>query len=391
MRTRLAVLGLALALASPTLAGPGPVLTPDGRWVAALCSDGFGGTGLGVWDAATGERKASRSLVGVPSDLALSADGRTLAVASYGETVRLFSLPGAQAGAVLSTGRKAPSPRGDMVGGYRVEFAPDGRTLLTSGYSTGSPEPEPDARLWDVSAGKTRQRVPAPQGGKWDLVSLSPDGLFVAASGREARGGRLTSLWRSGDGQPLRTLHGVALPPEADPFSSQGLLALVSTTGIRIWDVEDDREQVVLEGAGEGLPWRQELAWSADGSRLAVAGEAEVGVWSIPSGRRLATVPGLGKPREAPAQVLLQADGSRLYVLDFEGRLQAWALPPGAPAPGRRLWERGAEAEPGGRPTGLALQGEVLAVQSPADLVLLDAATGKVSRRLLEPATSGGR
>jgi WD40 repeat protein len=97
--------------------------------------------------------------------VALSADGRTMAVATD-YTAKLFDVEKRRERVVLK-GHKAPV--------VAVAFSPDGRTLMTGSW-------DQTVRLWDVATGLERANF------NWDIgrvycVTYAPDGLRLAAGG----------------------------------------------------------------------------------------------------------------------------------------------------------------------------------------------------------------
>jgi WD40 repeat protein len=104
--------------------------------------------------------------------VALSPDGRTLAVGGWPRLVRLVD---------VRTGKLLHELDFAGTGAFDLEFTPDGRTLAISGF-------ESVASLWDVATGtQIGPRLTA--GSRRTALDLSPDGrrlLLVAGNGEGA-------------------------------------------------------------------------------------------------------------------------------------------------------------------------------------------------------------
>ncbi|MGH2630717.1 MAG: protein kinase domain-containing protein [Actinomycetota bacterium] len=144
----------------------------DGAMIASVPSRG----GAKVWDVATGTLIATFSGTRDPdfpdTSVALSPDGRFLAVGGFGRIVRLWDVHTRELVHELDQ-------RGN--GAFTLEFSPDGRTLAISGF-------EPVASLWDVATGtQIGPRLTA--GDRRTMIDLSPDGdqlLEIHGNGRGA-------------------------------------------------------------------------------------------------------------------------------------------------------------------------------------------------------------
>jgi WD40 repeat protein len=131
--------------------------------------------GAEIWDVPT--RSLVASVEGRASaddvSVALSADGRTLAVGGYGRVVRLWDVRTQKLRRELDHGGN---------GAVRLEFSRDGRMLVVSGFG------EPVVTLWDVATG---MRIgPTLRFGRRTAMSdLSTDGrrlLMTLANGQGA-------------------------------------------------------------------------------------------------------------------------------------------------------------------------------------------------------------
>jgi WD40 repeat protein len=118
--------------------------------------------GAEVWDVTT--RTPIVAMEGTPPpfwdlSVALSPDGRMLAVGGFGTVVRLWD---------VRTGKLVHELDQRGNGAFTLEFSPDGRTLAVSGF-------EPVASLWDVATGvQVGPQLTA--GDRRTMIDLSPDG-----------------------------------------------------------------------------------------------------------------------------------------------------------------------------------------------------------------------
>jgi WD40 repeat protein len=130
----------------------------DGQLLAF--ARGFKG-GAEVRDTATDTSLATVDGLPYTADwsVALSPDGRTLAVGGWGTAVRVVD---------VGTGKLVHELDLAGTGAYALEFSPDGRILAVSGF-------ENVASLWDVATGaQIGPRLTA--GSRRTLLDLSPDG-----------------------------------------------------------------------------------------------------------------------------------------------------------------------------------------------------------------------
>lgn len=124
----------------------------DSRYLALL---EFGQ--IALIEMATGQLKHSYWARQDAEDLALSADGKRLAVVHKGGAIQVLDMA---TGDIVTRIRKAHA--------LSVAFTPDGRSLASSGESCH--------RLWDPSTGKLLQTFP---GGLDGILSWSPDGTSL--------------------------------------------------------------------------------------------------------------------------------------------------------------------------------------------------------------------
>ena len=249
---------------APAAAGRPPAVFSAGGGVLAA-SDGHGIVRL--WDITTrrlGGDGVPLSGNGTVTGLALSPDGKTLAVA--GRVVQLWqTATGQRIGTAL--------PAADDGRYQAVAFSPDGTTLATLGA-------DGTARIWDVA---TRQQIGAPltvdrPGTSGGAVAFSPDGRTLVTVG--ARG--QIRLWSVATHRPI------GRPMAGDPattvlaFSPGGTtLAAASGDGsVRLWDVATQQE-IGTPMTADAQPVYA-AAFSLDGTTLATAsGDGTVRTWDV--------------------------------------------------------------------------------------------------------------
>jgi len=282
----------------------GLALSPNGRTLAVSQSDGT----VDFIDTRTLRRRRSvRALRGFAAAVDFSPDGRLLAVTGKDGEARLLDA-------------RSLRPAGELSGlrntSQALAFSPDGRLLAATDIHGGP------VRIWDM-----RRR--APTGVRFRVASpslgFSPDGKLLAMAAfdrgveiRDPRNGRLRARLRTDD-----LARSVAFSPSGD------LLATGRYDGkVQLWSTENWKPVgPPLEGhEGRILS----LDFTPDGRTLASASEdgrvllRDVGT-EKPIGSALTVDP------ETFVSALFTPDGSRLFAVSagdravrFEASVEAW-------------------------------------------------------------------
>jgi WD40 repeat protein len=323
-------------------------LSRDGRTLAL--SYGYGGA-VYLVDAARRTPKWAFNHTGEVRSIALSPDGRTLAVGGADNTVTLSDVmhPGALSGhagwgstfafspdgRTLATGGSDKKvvlwdvagriPRGRPLTGHTgvvsaVAFSPDGRVLASSDgplEEESSPKRANHIIFWDLARRVQRDKIVAGHG-KTFVTSLafSPDGRTLASGTTEPTGkgtGKGTVVvWDPARGTRLATLRGLRGDVVGVAFSPDGRTLAVASDDITLWDVaRRTRLVTVLRGlgGGGGTPFYEggtAVAFSPNGQILAASSGREVVLWDVARRRRL------GEPLTGTGLVAFSPDGRTL-------------------------------------------------------------------------------
>jgi WD40 repeat protein len=227
--------------------------SPDGHWIATSSPDST----VRIWDAETGRSRFT--LFGHKGEVVAadwSPDSRRLVTGSNDGTAKVWEISGDGTRELLSI---SAQERG---GGLWVAFSPDGRRIMTGDQDISA------VKIWDVGPSGDAEWANVPTdptslGG----VAFTPDGAgLVAGNGDET-----LSVWDVQTGTPSgtvvpasRSTHGPVL---AIDVSRDGMAAATTGDSARVWDLATG-ERVFAVASPEGA---DDVAWSADGSLLAIA------------------------------------------------------------------------------------------------------------------------
>jgi WD40 repeat protein len=302
--------------------------------LAALApARGGGGAALGARSAMIDALELSRSqgVTGILStggqpvqSVAFSPVGEVLAAGEHSGAVTLWNPVTHRITGTLDSPDRTPIDA--------VSFSSDGK-LLASGGANG------DVRVWDVSDARPIGSFSIGRKTAVTHLAFSHDGRLLGVGGLD--GG--VRIW----GVDARHLLGAALTPSVSgpflpsltPPLAQGVVGLgFSPDGhtiaageadllnrVFVWDVRGHRQLAALNPH----TFIDDVAFSPDGSRVALAGFDDAELWSLRNHRRvlrpLPVTSGI-----APSSVALSPDGGEVAAADRAGVVRAWSVRGGA-------------------------------------------------------------
>jgi WD40 repeat protein len=282
--------------------------SPDGKQLASGGDEGE----VFVWDTATwrlvlhlqADATAGRAHSEDVWGVAFSPDGKQLATASHDETVRTWN---AETGAPLAL------LKGHLFHVWDVDYSPDGQRLASAG-GMSNPDGEfiaGEIRVWDLVQQRSVLTMTVPAARVY-CVAFSPDGATLASGWED----HVIRIWDTTDGHEHYALRGHTGEVNMVAWKSGGpqLVSAGSDRTVRLWDATTRQEVRTFRGY-------HGAAFSADGERLATAGQAGAAVWATADGRELRRITG----EFAFSKLALRADG-KMVVWDSGGAaLQVWS------------------------------------------------------------------
>jgi WD40 repeat protein len=207
------------------------------------------------------------------NELALSADGRWLAVSGPGNGQIQLWRAGRGEYLHIRTLQGVSYSKWEL-----VVFSPDGRRLATAGRTLASTDP--GIQLWDTETGKCVHKIK--QHSHIASIAFSPDGRLLASAGTELN--FTVRLWDPATGvctQTIDDIHTAAFSPDGRWFAVGRCRR--SRTGpviIQLWDSTIGTYTQTLKGHGvHGC-----MAFSPDSRWLASVGRGVIQIWNPATG-----------------------------------------------------------------------------------------------------------
>jgi WD40 repeat protein len=297
-----------------------PSWSPDGKHVA-----GADAAGVKVWDVGSGKEVFNPGVTPLrPMALAWDPAGRRLAASLVGAgrpqpEVRVWEVT---AGNKNPTVAKDPGDWPLALEG-ELEWGRDGRQLLISSGGRSRV-------VWDLASGKVSVLPPPTVQVDHALRTWRPGGTEFAAVAHDGTFG----LWDAAAGTKTRRLGNPPFGPGGASLCwspDNRSLAAGGAGVVRTWDAHTGKRLATFPWPEPGSP---EVAWGPDGKRLAGAGGGKVRIWGLADQKEsrnfsYSWAPAPGRVEMASGRLAWDPRGKGLAVGNDDGSITGWDVATG--------------------------------------------------------------
>lgn len=369
-------------------------MSPDGAALATQDDSGI----VRAWDMASGKEiptsmaaaKQGPRALGA-TGLAFSRDGKTLAIRSADQTVRLIDIRGGKPPRTLTQAARPDVVRFGGSAGNTIVFTPDGKFVLSVGIEQENQKSVSVIRFFDIETGNVARQIKVNESSNFIVggLAISPDGktlvwagqtgivLYDVESGKETR--------KLGPRQNLLA-GALAFSPDSKVLATRP----PGGVGIQLWNVEKGTELARLGGAAPaalqanlavalarvgaaGAPTT--IAFSPDGQTLSEgSASSTVRFWNVATHKEIPSA--IDGHSAGVSQLAISTDGKTLTTFAADKTIRRWDA-----ATGKQQRRHDLAADAGS--VALSADGMLAATASNSNTVRLwDVASGKESRTL---------
>ena len=275
---------------------------PDGARLAVA-------TTIGVWiyNAQTGE--TLDLIIGGHTDkissAAYSPDGKTIATASWDETVRLWD---------VRTGKNTKTLKGHTYGISSVVYSPDGKTIATASS-------DKTIRLWNARTGRNIKTL---EGHTEAVISVKflPDGKTIATAGAD----KTIRLWNTHTGKPTNIFDGyqnpIAFSPDGNTLLGTSSINIINGA-VQMWDVHTGQPIKTLPSSTPSQMSRvSSITYSADGKTIATGHwDGTMRLWNANSGQSIQT---FKTHTNRVISLAFSSDEKTIATASWDGTMRWW-------------------------------------------------------------------
>jgi WD40 repeat protein len=284
------------------------VFSPDNQFVATVSvPDGAEAKGeITLWDLADPKPGVHFEQAGRIAVAAISPDSKWIAIGPNGPQSGIHLVD-------TKTGKIGLTLPGPAARTNAILWSPDGKQLAL-GSTT-----DKTIRVWNVPE-KKFVKTYEPDAHRLLALGFTKSGRLLAAgapsSDRDALAvfdvveGKVEKVLKE---KNKELIEAVAFSQDASQLSSVGWDATV-----RVWDVETGEESAVIKGHKKGI---RTVAISADGKRIASAGEREFKLWD---GEKHELLSDLGGENAGAKFVAMSPNGAWLVSIARDGTARLW-------------------------------------------------------------------
>ncbi len=272
-------------------------ISPNGQWIA---STGFDQT-VRIWDANTGSQMMQATLDGIGSALAFTPDGNSLIVGDRKGNVSIWDISS------LSS-RIGYIEFPEFV--HEVEVAPSGKWLVAN---TDSRDVWmlPTDQLLTTSSGTSGQAIIKADDLTYNM-EISPDSNWVAVVERYTK----AVLYNFKKQTVTSFDHGATLSDIGFSPDSQQLATAGQDGMVIVWGLQTGSRQFTLKNSSATYS----VAFSADGSKLAVGLSGKIAIWDVEKQTQIATLTQQGNV----TCLVFSQDGAWLASGSTNGIIDLW-------------------------------------------------------------------